>query len=161
MPQTRRSAHIKRPPLDASSNAANPAKRLKVAEAEVKEIDLRDIESEPDLARVLEQQRINTVKAQQEEADKPTKLANLTCVVCMEEMTNITATHCGHLFCHTCLMEALIAGENQLSEPGKAKCPICRKKVKRPKDQKDTSNVVPLEIMCRGKAGSSKGKAKE
>ncbi len=45
-------------------------------------------------------------------------------------------------------MEALIAGENQGSEPGKgpSKCPVCRKKVKRPKDEKDTSQCIPLGI---------------
>ena len=61
----------------------------------IEEVDLRDVDSDTDLARVLERQRVATVKAQQEEADKPTKLANVTCVVCMEEMTNMTATHCG------------------------------------------------------------------
>ena len=45
-------------------------------------------------------------------------------------------------------MEALIAGENQGPEPGKgpSRCPICRKKVVRPKDGKDPKNVVPLEL---------------
>ena len=58
-------------------------------------------------------------------------------------------------------MEALIAGENQASEPGKgaSKCPICRKKVKRPKDKKDTGHVVPLEIKVKV-GGGGKGKAK-
>ena len=57
-------------------------------------------------------------------------------------------------------MEALIVGENQGSEPGKgaSKCPICRKKIKRPKDSKDTREAFTLEI----KQGSRKaaGKAK-
>ena len=45
-------------------------------------------------------------------------------------------------------MEALIAGENQGPEPGKgpSRCPICRKKVVRPKEGKDPKNVVPLEL---------------
>ena len=45
-------------------------------------------------------------------------------------------------------MEALIAGENQGLEPGKgpSRCPICRKKVVRPKEGKDPKNVVPLEL---------------
>ena len=68
----------------------------------------------------------------------------------------------GHLFCHSCLMEALIAGENQGSEPGKgpSKCPVCRKKVKRPGSSKrNTGQVVPLEVMV--KKRSDKGKGKE
>ncbi|KAL9125866.1 MAG: hypothetical protein Q9217_004998 [Psora testacea] len=141
----------KRTSLNTSSSTSNPAKKRKITKTEIDEVDLRDVDSDSELARVLERQRANTVKGQQEEADRPTKLANLTCVVCMEEMTNMTATHC-----------ALIAGENQASEPGKgpSKCPICRKKVKRPKDNKDTSHVIPLEIKFLVKKGGGRGKAK-
>lgn len=61
-------------------------------------------------------------------------------------------------------MEALIAGENQGSEPGKgsSKCPVCRKKVKRPKDSKDTSNCIPLELKLLAKSREVKdgGKAR-
>ena len=59
-------------------------------------------------------------------------------------------------------MEALIAGENQATEPGKgpSKCPICRKKVKRPKDRKDMRHVIPLEIKFKVRAAADKGKSK-
>ena len=70
-------------------------RRLDAVEDEIEELDLCDVQSDTDLARVLERQRVATVRAQQEQADLPTKLANMTCVVCMEEMTNMTATHCG------------------------------------------------------------------
>ena len=84
----------------SSSLEDEPFKSVKkrktgAAASNIEEVDLRDIDSDTDLARVLERQRVATVKAQQEEADKPTKLANITCVVCMEEMTNMTATYCG------------------------------------------------------------------
>ena len=67
----------------------------------------------------------------------------------------------GHLFCHKCLMEALIAGENQGSEPGKgpSKCPVCRKRIKRPgTNKRDNGQVVALEIKV--KKPSDKGKSK-
>lgn len=60
-------------------------------------------------------------------------------------------------------MEALIAGENQGSEPGKgpSKCPVCRKRIKRPGTSKrDTGQVVPLEVKV-GKKYDEKGKGKE
>ena len=76
-------------------SSPRPIKKQKLEAAEIEAVDLQDIESDTDLARVLEKQRVNTIKAQQDAADKPTKLANLTCVVCMEEMTDMTATHCG------------------------------------------------------------------
>ncbi len=62
-------------------------------------------------------------------------------------------------------MEALIAGENQGSEPGRGvpKCPVCRKKVVRPQptDKKDKHDVVPLAMMLktRSRAGKGKGRA--
>ena len=61
-------------------------------------------------------------------------------------------------------MEALIAGENQGSEPGKGtpKCPVCRKKVVRPseRNRKDTHNVVPLSMKLKAKSRINKGKGK-
>ena len=74
-----------------------PTKRRRIEDkpASIEEVDLRDVDSESDLARVLERQRAATVRQQQENAEKPTKLAKITCVVCMDEMTNMTATHCG------------------------------------------------------------------
>ena len=45
-------------------------------------------------------------------------------------------------------MEALIAGEQQEVEPGKysSRCPMCRKKVRRPKTGKITADYTVLEI---------------
>ena len=58
-------------------------------------------------------------------------------------------------------MEALIAGENQGSEPGKGipKCPVCRKKVTRP-SRKNDHNVVPLSLKVKTKSRINKGKGK-
>jgi hypothetical protein len=48
----------------------------------------------------------------------------------------------GHLFCHTCLMEALIAGENRTGphETKRSQCPVCRKSISRTK----ASDIIPL-----------------
>ena len=59
-------------------------------------------------------------------------------------------------------MEALIAGENQGSEPGKGipKCPVCRKKVVRPNDhRRDNHNVVPLAMKLKSRTNKGKEKA--
>ena len=57
-------------------------------------------------------------------------------------------------------MEALIASEQQSFEVGRgaAKCPVCRKKIVRPKDNKPNLQVIPLEIKVMNK--SLKGKAR-
>lgn len=104
---TQESPSMSQPIRDASSGkrmsrdsaemppSCSKKRRLDAVEDEIEELDLCDVQSDTDLARVLERQRVATVRAQQEQADLPTKLANMTCVVCMEEMTNMTATHCG------------------------------------------------------------------
>ncbi len=61
----------------------------------VEEIDLRDVDDDKGLSKVLEQQRLATIKAQQEQADRPNKLSTLQCVICMDSMTDVTATICG------------------------------------------------------------------
>ncbi|MCJ1259151.1 SUMO-targeted ubiquitin ligase complex subunit slx8 [Lignoscripta atroalba] len=159
---------------------AKPGTSEKV-EAKIEEVDLREVDDDDRLARLLEQQRASTIKAQLGDSNKPLSLSTLQCVVCMEDMTDITSTHCGkapspislphdyeltlsegHLFCHTCLMEALIAGEIQGPDPGKglSRCPVCRKKVVRAKEGKDPRMVIPLEIKLQGKPSSGKGKEK-
>jgi len=129
---------------------------------EIEEVDLRDIDDDSSLSKLLEHQRETTVKAQQDQDGKPLKLSTLQCIICMEPMKNITSTHCGHLFCHTCLMEALIAGEQQ-GEGGKmnSRCPVCRKRVRRPESGKfDPKDVIPLEIKFMTKKRLDKGKAR-
>jgi peroxin-10 len=44
------------------------------------------------------------------------------CTICLEQMKNMTATTCGHVFCHSCIQGWL----NRHSV-----CPICRKKLKK------------------------------
>lgn len=80
-----------------TENRGQPAKRRKVypETKSIEEVDLRDVDSDSDLTKVLERQRAATIKDQQRGADQPSKLGKVTCVVCMEELTNMTATHCG------------------------------------------------------------------
>ncbi|KAF2005622.1 hypothetical protein P154DRAFT_542584 [Amniculicola lignicola CBS 123094] len=106
----------------------------------VEEIDMTD--GKADLREVLQKQRADAVKSQQKPEEKATTFNTFTCVICMDTPTDITATSCGHLFCHTCLMEALIAGENRSgpNEPKRSQCPVCRKIINRQK----TSDIIPL-----------------
>lgn len=117
------------------------------------------------MAQLLGRQQEEPVGSQKSTGDKPVSLRNLTCVICMDKPTDLTAASCGkcmithlsglladfgesigHVFCHTCLMEALIAGENRARiayEPKRSQCPVCRKNVNRNKK----SDVIPLLIM--------------
>lgn len=51
------------------------------------------------------------------------KLSALNCVICMDDVTDLTVTHCGHLFCSACLHSALNI------DATKRVCPICRQKI--------------------------------
>lgn len=121
----------------AAAAASNP----------VEEVDL--VGDTNQLQSALQKQRVEQVKAQEGPSDKPLRLSTLTCVICMDTPTDITATSCGHLFCHTCLMEALIAGENRSAphEPKRSQCPVCRKFINRAK----SSDIIPL-LMKKGLA---------
>lgn len=110
---------------------------------EIEEVDLTD-DSIP-VAQVLQKQRLDAVKAQAKPEETKSTFNTFTCVICMDSPTDLSATACGHLFCHTCLMEALIAGENRAG-PGETKrsqCPVCRKVLMRNK----STDVIPLLLM--------------
>ena len=67
----------------------------KEEKAKVEEIDLSNIDDGNDYSKVLEQQRINAIKAQQGDRDRLLTLSTIQCVVCMENMTDLTTTYCG------------------------------------------------------------------
>lgn len=77
----------------ASSNPASFT--VKEEPHKIEQVDLRDVDDDSSLSKVLEQQRAETVKSQQNDGNQPIKLSSLQCIICMEPMTNITATHCG------------------------------------------------------------------
>ncbi|KAL8683845.1 MAG: hypothetical protein Q9186_000188 [Xanthomendoza sp. 1 TL-2023] len=132
------SRNNKRPRLNSSD--------VKNEDVKVEHLDLVDMDDDGGLSKVLAQQQAAAIKEQQApHGDVPTKLSNLQCIICMEPMTDMTVTHCG--------------------EPGKgtSKCPVCRKKVARPKEKsRDKREVIPLEIKFVTKRSRlDKGKAKE
>lgn len=60
------------------------------------EVDLTNVNDDTSLDKVLETQQEKVIKAQREEqGDRPAKLTGLQCIICLETMTNVTATHCG------------------------------------------------------------------
>lgn len=59
----------------------------------IEAIDLTE-EATP-LKETLQKQREDQIKAQREDAGKPLLLTKMTCVVCMDTPTDLTATKCG------------------------------------------------------------------
>ena len=63
------------------------------ASGPVEEVNLVDDTNQ--LQSALQKQRVEQVKAQEGPSDKPLRLSTLTCVICMDTPTDITATSCG------------------------------------------------------------------
>jgi len=80
------------------------------------------------------------------EANKPVKLAEFQCIICMDNPTDLTVTHCGHLFCSECLHQALHAGDKKC-------CPVCRTTIVMPKPGAKASRngvfVLEMKLMTK------------
>jgi len=156
---------LNRRTTDASTIAGNSVAGGMAAPIVLDDVDSRDDSAAESMRVTLAKQREQAVLAQaRTEGDKPITLKTMTCVVCMDTPTDLTAGACGHVFCHTCLMDALIAGENRSRasyEPRKSQCPVCRKHLNRAK----TSDVIPMLLMkssrrSKGKSGEGHARSK-
>ena len=50
--------------------------------------------------------------------ESPKKPAVFECPICFDTINEMTSTSCGHIFCHSCIVECIKAQK---------KCPVCRK----------------------------------
>ncbi|KAK4984142.1 hypothetical protein LTR50_006779 [Elasticomyces elasticus] len=128
-----------------TSQSSTPAFNAET-KSRIEEIDLV---SDGSTEALLQKQREAAIKAQHEESKKPLRLNDLTCIICMETYTNLTATHCGHIFCHECLTQAILAGEKS-SDKASGSCPVCRKPISR----KGKNHMIPLALMKGTRAAS-------
>ncbi|OAA62037.1 zinc finger, ring-type containing protein [Niveomyces insectorum RCEF 264] len=90
---------------------------------------------------------------------KRVKLATFQCVICMDDATNLTVTHCGHLFCGDCLHSSLHIDDTRRI------CPICRQKIEVRGSSTAAAKVArsyfPLELklMTRNRRGKQPAQA--
>jgi len=62
-------------------------------------VDLVDIDDDEKYQDFKAKQQAELVKQQQlDEATKPAKLAEFQCIICMDDPTDLTVTHCGTCF---------------------------------------------------------------
>ena len=133
-------------------------------------VDLVDIDDDEKYEDFKAKQQAELIKQQQlDEANKPAKLAEFQCIICMDNPTDLTVTHCGmylvpsalcpiltppgHLFCSECLHQALYAGN------AKKSCPVCRTSIsttlqgKEKRQPKNGVFVLEMKLMTakRGK----------
>lgn len=78
--------------VDDSPKAKKPRRSSVIEKVE---LVLDDDEQEAADKEVLERERQELVKKQREESDKPVRLNDLNCMICLERFTNMSVTHCG------------------------------------------------------------------
>ncbi|GAB7339556.1 hypothetical protein MBLNU457_6165t1 [Dothideomycetes sp. NU457] len=143
--QTRKRSHATNSHDDDPTSST---KRSRISN-DVEEIDLATEGSDQ---AILEKERAELVQTQRgDDEDQPKSFGQITCMICLDNFTNLTTTACGHIFCHECLTRALIAGE-KAKDSVSANCPACRKSLKR----KTKGHVIPLKLMTRTKFQSER-----
>jgi hypothetical protein len=148
-------------PSEPGSPPSATKRRLNSAYAPI-ELDDTDEDEDEELGPdndVLATEREALVAKQREESRKVSRIGDLNCMICLEHFTSMTATHCGmfticpqvkrqadlfagHIFCHECLTQALIASQRN-SDHNYGTCPACRKPIK----PKGKTQIVPLTLM--------------
>ncbi|ELQ42025.1 hypothetical protein MCOR02_001835 [Pyricularia oryzae] len=124
------------------------AKRRRLGQANTEVIDLVDAETAPAPPKATKPKSANQIR-----------LSNLQCSICMDDMTCLTSTHCGHLFCGGCLHSALHVNAT------KRVCPICRQKIELVPTSGARANKVPTKgfwpLSLKIMTATRKGKTKE
>ncbi|KAK7952520.1 uncharacterized protein PG986_008248 [Apiospora aurea] len=101
-----------------------------VAKKEEDDLEVLDLSKADEVPKELQKPAI----------DKRIKLSKFQCVICMDDVSNLTVTHCGHLFCSECLHSALHIDSN------KKCCPVCRSKVEIRTAGKNLKSYYHLEL---------------
>ncbi|CAD6502604.1 BgTH12-05195 [Blumeria graminis f. sp. triticale] len=121
---------------------------------EIDTVDLRNIETELQWEEKKKRDAAAIMAKEQSQENKPklVKLSDFQCIICMDSPTDLTVTHCGHLFCSECLHQALYAGEKKC-------CPVCRTTIHLPKTgaRQGKNGIFALEM----KLMTSKKKGKQ
>lgn len=115
---------------DADAASSSTRTKRRKASRDIEEIDLANEapSAEEELLQAQQQEAIRTQQQATEDAI-PQKIGQRSCIICLENFTNCTATACGHFFCHECLITALRAAAKN-SDRGTGSCPVCRKSLK-------------------------------
>ncbi|KAG4029157.1 hypothetical protein MFRU_017g00930 [Monilinia fructicola] len=145
-------------------SSSKSSKRRKISppkidsDEDVEVVDLAENSNlqEYEAAKAKEQEDL--IKQQnQDEATKPVKLVEFQCIICMDNPTDLTITHCGHLFCAECLHSALHAGNT-----GRKTCPVCRTVVASVPGRRFPKNgtfPISIKLMTANKMGKKPTKS--
>jgi len=80
----------------AKSGEASTSSSRRQSLGDVEVVDLADVENESQYKDLAAKQQAELIKKQNEdEARRPVKLAAFQCIICMDNPTDLTVTHCG------------------------------------------------------------------
>ncbi|CAM1502941.1 Fc.00g077170.m01.CDS01 [Cosmosporella sp. VM-42] len=181
-PSLRRRPEVATPPVDSvhrskrrrtSTNAATPnLRKAPSSRAYATKIKIDDddcifedkhsratpgLESKTEDLTTIDLTEANEVpeELKKPEVDNRIKISAFQCVICMDDCTTLSVTHCGHMYCAQCLHSSLNV------EATKGKCPMCRQKLElKPRETytTKTKGFWPLELKLM--TATRKGKRK-
>ncbi|KAI1127797.1 hypothetical protein F5Y10DRAFT_188898 [Nemania abortiva] len=107
----------------------------------------------PDPSEIVDLSNATEVPAEfmAPKVDNRVKIGKFQCVICMDDTTSLTVTHCGHLFCSECLHSSLHI------DTMKRTCPVCRSKVDL-KDKKGKAVKSYYHLELKVMTATKKGK---
>lgn len=148
----RQSSPLLRQRPESNSRPGSSGSRV-MSETPVESIDLTTVDEKMSANDILAKQREDAIYSQRLSSETGrTSLTSYKCPICMETPADITATICGHLFCHRCIIETLKWSEEQRQENmphlrAKGVCPVCRKELKRVDTDQKGRTLVPMNLM--------------
>lgn len=150
-PNLRKRKASSTPGEERATKTARASPRRKTSIGDVAVVDLSNVEDEAQYEAMKKREQEEAIKKQnEEEANRPVKLAEFQCIICMDNPTDLTVTHCGHLFCSECLHQALYAGDKKC-------CPVCRTMISIPrtgaKPSKNGVFALEMKLMTANKKG--------
>lgn len=87
---------IKRGREEAATDSSPAQLKPRLPSSDVEEIDLVDVDDDEAYSNYQSQSQAEALKLQrQEEADKPIKLSDFQCIICLDNPTDLTVTFCG------------------------------------------------------------------
>jgi hypothetical protein len=79
-----------------ATKTARASPRRKVSIGDVTVVDLSNVEDEAQYEAMKKKEQEEAIRKQnEEEANRPVKLAEFQCIICMDNPTDLTVTHCG------------------------------------------------------------------
>jgi hypothetical protein len=87
---------VKVPKREPSTGNSSRSTSRKQSLVDIEVVDLEGVETQKEYEEFKAKQQAEAIRQQnEEEANRPMKLAEFQCIICMDNPTDLTVTHCG------------------------------------------------------------------